>query len=66
MTVTYTVSFDHRSKCILVDLLEKARQEQQAQIIDGNTEDQTLYAHEELLQLLRGVLYAKPQQTKQD
>lgn len=61
MAVTFTIKFDTRSKEILLDSLKKELALAEDAIRSGDYSDAALIRHEEVLQLLRGILYAKPE-----
>ena len=58
---TFTVRFDERTKQILVSLLEQATAQVTQQISAGDYSEEALQAHEELVQVKRGILYARPE-----
>ena len=55
----YSLTFDQMSKKILVHALEGERKKLEASILEGKYPDGTLILHEQILQLMRAVLYAK-------
>ena len=61
MAVTFSIRFDTRSKEVLLDSLRKELIIAETEIRSGNYSDDALIRHEEILQLFRGVLYAKPE-----
>lgn len=61
MAVSFSISFDTRSKDILLDSLKRELLIAEDAIRSGDYSDPALIRHEELLQLIRGILYAKPQ-----
>jgi hypothetical protein len=61
MAVTFSIRFDTRSKEVLLDSLRKELIIAETEIRSGNYSDEALVRHEEILQLFRGVLYAKPE-----
>ena len=61
MAVTFSIRFDTRSKEVLLDSLRKELIIAETEIRSGNYSDEALVRHEEVLQLFRGVLYAKPE-----
>ena len=58
---TFTVRFDERTKQILVSLLDQASAQISQQITAGDYSDEALQAHEELVQVKRGILYSRPE-----
>ena len=58
---TFTVRFDERTKQILVSLLEQATAQITQRIAEGDYSDEALQAHEELVQVKRGILYSRPE-----
>lgn len=65
MTMTFSIRFDVRSKEILLDSLKRDLAEAELLIRGGDYSDEALIRHEEVLQLLRGVLYSKPEENEQ-
>lgn len=61
MAVTFSIRFDTRSKEVLLDALRKELIIAETDIRSGNYSDDALVRHEEVLQLFRGILYAKPE-----
>ena len=57
----YTVSFDNRSKEIILGALKKELNIAEDAIIGGDYTEESLIRHEEVLQLIRGILYSKPE-----
>ena len=60
MSKTFRISFDNRSKHVLLDALKKELTIAEFAIRGGDYSDKALIHHEEVLQLIRGVLYSKP------
>ena len=60
-SMTFSIRFDVRSKEILLDALQKELTIASTAIRDGDYSDTALIRHEEVLQLVRGILYAKPE-----
>ena len=60
-SMTFSIRFDTRSKEILLDALQKELTIASTAIRDGDISDAALIRHEEVLQLLPGILYAKPE-----
>lgn len=65
MAVTFSIRFDTRSKELLLDSQRKELIIAETDIRGGNYADEALIRHEEILQLFRGVLYSKPEETQQ-
>ena len=55
----YSLSFDKISRRILVAALEAERRKLATMILDGEVEEHVYLVHEQTLQLMRSVLYAK-------
>ena len=67
MAKRFTVTFDSRSKEVLLDALRKQMTITEFAIRGGDYSDEALIKHEEALQLFRGVLYSKPiEETSQE
>ena len=62
---TFTVRFDERTKQILVSLLEQATAQMTARIAEGDYSEEALQAHEELIQVKRGILYSRPEEPEE-
>ena len=60
MAVSFTITFDTRSKEILLDSLKKELAAAEDEIRGGDYSTEALVRHEEVLQLVRGILYSKP------
>lgn len=60
MSKTFRITFDNRSKHVLLDALKKELTIAEFAIRGGDYSDKALIHHEEVLQLIRGVLYSKP------
>lgn len=60
MAVSFTITFDTRSKEILLDSLKKELATAEEEIRSGDYSQEALVRHEEVLQLVRGILYSKP------
>ena len=60
MAVSFTITFDTRSKEILLDSLKKELATAEEEIRGGDYSTEALVRHEEVLQLVRGILYSKP------
>lgn len=60
MAVSFTITFDTRSKEILLDSLKKELATAEEEIRSGDYSQEALIRHEEVLQLVRGILYSKP------
>lgn len=60
MAVSFTITFDTRSKEILLDSLKKELATAEDEIRSGDYSQEALIRHEEVLQLVRGILYSKP------
>lgn len=58
----FSVTFDGRSKEILIELLQDAMKERQDQILAGDYSTPSLVRYEEVSRLLRGILYAQPEE----
>ena len=56
----FRVTFDERSKEILLDLLEQESTTRRADILAGDYSTECLIRYEEVSRLHRGILYAKP------
>ena len=63
MAVSFSIRFDTRSKEILLESLHKELASAESEIRSGDYSDDALIRHEETLQLLRGILYAKPEES---
>lgn len=61
MTVNFTIKFDSRSKEVILDCLKKELSIAEGEIRDGDYSEAALIRHEELLQIIRGVLYSRPE-----
>lgn len=66
MAVSFSVTFDSRSKEILLDSLKKELSAAEEAIRGGDYSTEALIRHEEVLQLVRGILYSKPIQPTVD
>lgn len=66
MAQSFSVSFDSRSKEVLLDCLKKELIIAEAAIRGGDYSQEALVRHEEILQLVRGILYSKPTQPTVD
>lgn len=60
MAVSFSITFDTRSKEILLDSLKKELSVAEDAIRGGDYSEAALIRHEEVLQLVRGILYSKP------
>ena len=60
-SMAFSIRFDTRSKEILLDALQKELTIASTAIRDGDYSDAALIRHEEVLQLVRGILYSKPE-----
>ena len=60
MARSFTITFDSRSKEVLIECLKKELNDAEFAIRSGDYTDDALIRHEEVLQLLRGILYSKP------
>lgn len=56
----FTIRIDDRAKQLLLEILEQAKDQVAREIKAGDYTEKALVAHEELLQLHRGVLYVAP------
>ena len=57
---TYTLRLDERGREVLLRSLRIVKTAAEEDIVDGNFSETSLKAHEELLQLHRGILYVRP------
>ena len=60
MSKKFSITFDVRSKEVLLDCLKKELALAEEAIRSGDYTDEAFIRHEELIQLIRGVLYSKP------
>ena len=58
----FSVSFDGRSKEVLIGLLQAAMKSRQEEILAGDYSTECLIRYEEVSRLLRGILYAQPEE----
>jgi len=58
--MTYTIRIDDRGRQVLLNALSLVKKAAEDQIVNGDTSQEALQQHEELLQLHRGVLYIQP------
>ena len=61
---TFTVRFDERTKQILCALLDNAISQTSQGITAGDYSEELLQQHEELMQVKRGILYSRPEETE--
>ena len=59
--MNFTIKFDSRSKEVILDCLKKELAIAEEEIRGGNYTEEALVRHEELLQIIRGVLYSRPE-----
>lgn len=59
--MNFTIKFDSRSKEVILDCLKKELALAEEEIRGGNYTEEALVRHEELLQIIRGVLYSRPE-----
>ena len=57
--MTYTIRIDERGRNVLLSALSLVKKAAEEQIIGGDTSEESLTQHEELLQLHRGILYVR-------
>jgi len=60
---TFSITFDSRSKEVLLDALRKQLTIAEMMIRGGDYSEEALIRHEETFQLYRGILYSKPKET---
>lgn len=60
----FRITFDSRSKEVLLSCLKKELNAAEADILSGDYSEASLIRHEEVLQLVRGILYSKPEESK--
>lgn len=58
--MTYTYKVDERGRQVLLNAVRLVRDAAAEPIVNGDFSDETLSTHEELYQLHRGLLYARP------
>ena len=58
---TFTIRFDARTKAVIVKALTDAYAIAASKILTGDYTDETLTNAEELSQVIRGVLYTRPE-----
>ena len=61
---TFAVRFDERTKQILCALLDNAISQTSQGITAGDYSEELLQQHEELMQVKRGILYSRPEETE--
>ena len=64
MTKLFSLTFDERTKQILVALLDRAISETSAGIAGGDYSEALLQQHDELSQVKRGILFTQPTETE--
>lgn len=62
--VNFSIKFDSRSKEVLLDCLKKELNLAEDEIRNGDYSESALLRHEELFQLIRGILYSRPELEK--
>ena len=65
-TMKFSVTFDERSKEVLIDILTEATKDRQSDILAGDYSTECLIKYEEVSRLLRGILYSKPLEEKEN
>ena len=58
---TFTVRFDERTKAVMVQALQEAYARSAADVCAGDYSEEALTRAEELMQVVRGVLYTRPE-----
>lgn len=59
--MNFSIKFDSRSKEVILDCLKRELTIAEDEIRNGDYSESALIRHEEIFQLIRGVLYSRPE-----